>query len=205
MKRNLILDFDDTLVHLVRPRLKWLRTRGITDKIYHPEDVHSYDWFKVKFGDKASDFFLKNSNQTYETHDSHIPGSITFLKWAEKYFNLKIVTHVSNNHVLQAKTNFIKKVYEENNKINIHVEFFEELNDKYKYIDGILIDDYPRHIINHISYNKQPAILFDYQGKNGWSKIKDYGYLTDELQPNLKYYSYATTYEQIKNILKEYI
>ena len=45
----------------------------------------------------------------------------------------------------------------------------------------------------------------DYQGKNGWSKMKNYGELTDQLQPNLKFYNYATSYEQIKNILKEYI
>lgn len=205
MKKNLVLDFDDTLVHLVRPWLKWLRTQKLTKQTFHPEDVTHYEWFKTNFGDEASDFFLKNSNKTYEAHDSHIPGSIAFLKWAEKYFNLKIVTHVSNNHVLEAKSNFIKKIYHDNHQINIKVEFFEVLNDKYKYLDGILIDDYPKHIINHISYNNQPAILFDYQGKNGWSKMKNYGELTDQLQPNLKFYNYATSYEQIKNILKEYI
>lgn len=202
MKQNLILDFDDTLVHFVRPWLKWLRSKGLTKEIFSSKDVVHYDWFQKNFGETSLDFFLKEPDKIYNAHGCQIPGSIAFLKRVQRLFNVKIVTHTSNENILNSKSNFIKNIYHRNHNLNIDVSYFEILHDKYKHIDGILVDDFPLHIINHAAHNKQPAILFNYKNENGWGYLENYKELIKDLNPNMELIHYATNYEEILDILE---
>ena len=96
------------------------------------------------------------------------PDAKGFYDYCVRNFDTEILTHASKEETKIAKKMFAQKWLDK----DVNIRFFKELNDKYKYIGkAILVDDYPLHVLNHIATNKQPGIIFNYQGKNGWSNV----------------------------------
>ena len=202
MKPKLCCDFDDVLVDFVDSWLKWIHTEGYSIKRHIPSDVEYYTWFIDKFGNNCRDFFLKDPVDCYANKLSAYPGAINFYKFCKRHFDVEIVTHACKVETELAKTNFAKHFFGK----DVKIRFFSVLEEKVNHIAGsILIDDYPFHIIKHAGINKMPGIIFDYNGRNGWSKYKDYRDQIEIDNPGINLIQYATSYEEIKLLLGKYL
>ncbi len=199
MREKISLDLDDTLVPFAKNWLKWIYKEKISNHLYSLEDVKNYSWFYDVFGEKANDYFTSDPKQCYENMNP-FPGSQIFYLFCIENFDVDIVTHADHKKSEIAKKEFIKKWFGKNCKI----KFVKKLQDKYEQTkNSILIDDYPLHIINHITYNKKPAILFNNKNRNGWGHIEDYKPLIEDLKPNMDLFYYATDYVECINILEK--
>lgn len=197
--KKICLDFDDTLVNFIEPWLTWLKDEGYSETVFNKKDVTNYSWFFDRYGDSVKNFFLKNPIDCYNKLRLY-PDSDKFYNWCKRHYNTEILTHASKEETKTAKTMFAKKWLEE----DVNIRFFKELNEKYKYIgDAILIDDYPLHVINHIATNKQPGIIFNYQGGNGWSNVNNYKELINKLTPDMNLCYTAVSYVELIEILKD--
>lgn len=58
-------------------------------------------------------------------------------------------------------------------------------------------------MIRHGARNNCPAVLFDYNGKNGWSKMEDYKEIQLEENYNPNLHRYARNYYEAQKSLLE--
>jgi hypothetical protein len=201
MKPKLILDLDDTLVNFVDNWLSWIHKEGYSTRRYIPSEVEYYTWFIDKFGPNCRDFFLNDPIDCYTNKLVPYRGALSFYKFCERHFDVEIVTHACKVETEIAKTNFVKHYFGK----NVKIRFFSVLEEKVNYIGGsILIDDYPFHVIKHTEINKMPGIIFDYNGRNGWSKLENYINILRDVK-SLDLIKYATTYKELKLFLGEHI
>jgi len=194
---KITFDLDSTLADMVSPWLVWLKTEGFTNELFTSADVKTYNWFMSEFGESVRDFFLKDPIHVYTECIKPFPGAKDLILWAiANKFEFEIVTHADRDSTRQAKINWI------NQHLGLppsFIRFFENLHNKSAYLDeSILIDDYPHHAIQHIARNKQPAIIFDYHGNNGWSKLEGYSELMIAESPDMNKCRIAKTYDEVK-------
>jgi len=110
--------------------------------------------------------------------------------------NVIIISSTRDHHTKE-------KIEHAQHYFGIDKEQFIPVNkEKYSFTkDGILIDDYPLHVMEHIEYNKQKGIIFNYENRFGWCKQDNYmldrtlsdfmGVVEDDK------FSIATSYQEI--------
>lgn len=198
---RLSVDFDSVLVDFMEPWFDWLIHKRITNFKFNASHALSYDWLCKQFGPVVYDYFREDPFETY-TKVQMFPGAKEFLNWCfDNFEHVEIVTHSDQDTTAQAKLDYVKTYFDTKS-----IKFFSKMDEKFKHTsDSILIDDYPLHCVKHIVHNDRPAILFDWNNNNGWSKLGDYIDLLEELKPDLGFYHKAYDYEQTKNILKGYL
>jgi 5'(3')-deoxyribonucleotidase len=158
MNKIIFLDYDETLVDLLSPTLKYIRNElNITIK---REEVIEYNYLSNLLGEVIYDYW---NNNTYE---NVIPfsGSVNFVKNLKSLgYNICIISscHINNSlHKLNHISNFFPFV-------DNFIPVFD--HNKHKYTkDSILIDDYNKNIIEHTIINNAPGLLFSYNSINKW-------------------------------------
>ena len=199
--RKLVLDFDSTLAALMEPWMIWLYRKGYSDYVHDLSEVESYCWMHEKYGNSVSGFFHDDPEHTYSNYVLPYPGAKEFVRWTLEHFEeVEIVTHSNKPETEKAKVEWAREYLDFDN-----LRFFSVLEDKFKHIQGsILLDDYPLHVIKHLSRNGCPGIVFDYNKGNGWSKLETYKDLLNEENVNIcdiKYeYNYYGVMKSLMNI-----
>jgi hypothetical protein len=195
---KLIIDLDSTICDFMDPWLVWLNVRNYTDIFYRVEDIPSYDWIVDKFGNSTRDFFLDEPMITYKEWIKPYKGAKEFLDWCCENFDATILTHAFCEKTEEAKTWHVKHKI----KSDIPVKFFRTLHDKFKHIDdGILIDDYPYHVIKTTGKTNKDSIIIDHDGRNGWSKLESYKELIEQEKVDVSKLHYTKSFEEIKEVL----
>lgn len=172
-------DFDSVLFNLLNtPEKGWLHylnKKHGTD--YVLEDIIHWKWLYDTFPD-AGNFFHKGRY----SQCAFIEGAKEFVLKLQCLGEVSILTATST-HMLEEKEELIK------NHFNVPVIHEKE---KYKYADGILIDD---NFLNCYRYTKAggKAILYTHFGRYSYN---------DFIWVNKDFYK-AESYEDILEILKE--
>lgn len=195
---KLSIDLDSTLCTFCEGWVEWCYEKNLTPFKLTLEDIKSYDYMGKTYGEKCNDFFLKNPYDCYENWLKPYPNSGDFLEWCSNRFDTEIITHACKKETEEAKIEFCRKHYNFKN-----VKFVKNLHDKYIHLqDRILIDDYPVHCVMNNSRNGNDSIIFNINGKNGWSNISTYNHLIEgeTINPNKLWYS--TNYNATKRILR---
>lgn len=157
---KIFLDFDSTLNNIVNPWLDWIYDK-FGERVLS-EELTSYDFLERKFGYHATTFW-----KTPGVYDKVQPlfGALEFVESLRQMNvdEIKIITS-SPEGMQDEKNSYLKRVFGFDSCDVIHS--FE----KFKHTsNSILVDDYDKHILTHISNNKSPGILFNFKNKYGWS------------------------------------
>jgi 5'(3')-deoxyribonucleotidase len=201
MKNNkLVLDFDSTLCDLMSPWMDWLHREKFSSVVHALSEVETYDWISRNYGSQGNGFFHNDPEHTYSNYVLPFPDAKLFVEWAQEHFGeVVIVTHSSKKSTERAKREWGQEYLNFDNFF-----FFSELEDKYKFTgDGILVDDYPLHVIRHIARNNSSAVLFDYNLENGWSKMENYKDIIEEENFEPSRFRQATNYHEAKKSILE--
>lgn len=181
---KIYLDYDSTLVNFDKAYTQTINERYGTS--YTSKDLVTWDFIQEKHG--------KESEVWKETgfYDKVVPitGALDFVGSLQYNFginNIFIIT-ASSPQSIPEKDSHIHKWFKILDDNIIHT------NTKFKYTqDGILIDDYIKHICAHIEFNQQPGILFNLN--------KSYGWCPDEIENKPEQLSICHTYCEILETL----
>ncbi len=196
---KLFIDYDTTLVNLIDPWIDWINEK------YHvnimASDINRWYYLSDVFGEDANDFWKSEKYNHYTDRDIYQPykGSINFFHKAQSMFgreNVYIISSSRDHHVKE-KIQHAKHYFgvDENNFIPVKRSKYELTQ------DGILIDDYPLHVMEHIHYNDHHGIVFNYENRFGWCRESNY-----TLDPTLsnflditddKKFEIVTSYEEV--------
>jgi hypothetical protein len=201
---NIIFDLDSTLCEFMDPWFEWLVEHKHTNHLFKKEDCLHYGWIHENFGvDVVNGYFLNDPVSLYSHIIQPYYGAAEMVKWAKENFDgVEIVTHANTRATKVAKTAFVREHFDMKDS---EIRFFHVLEEKVMHVkNAVLIDDYPLHIIYHMARNLRPAILFDYEGRNGWSKLRDYVPLIESERPDFRFYHKAEAYHEIKDFLRGY-
>lgn len=160
------LDMDNTLVDLADGWVKWLKKKNIAN--ITSKDILNWDWISENFGNKSNDYW--KTPGIYERDILPIPGSITFVAALQKIYGKDDVVIISNSarNMIAEKTDYAVKHFKVDSGNILHVEHKSQYT-----FDGVLIDDAPHNIINHIKQNQVPGLLFNYRNRWGWAKLEE--------------------------------
>jgi 5'(3')-deoxyribonucleotidase len=162
---KVFLDFDNTLVDLAQGWLDWLaKEKYIKVTTKH---IKEWDWLSKTYGEHVNEYW-----KTPNIYDDiiPIPGSITFVEALKRIYGRENILIISNSakNMIDEKTIFAEKYFKILPTNVLHVA------DKWKYTsEGVLIDDAPHNVIDHVKANQTPAILFNYRNKWGWANLKE--------------------------------
>lgn len=198
MKKTLVLDLDSTLCNFTDAWCEWIfKKYGHKFTSY---DISTYDWPRKTLGPEANDFFKKDPIKAYREWIKPIPMAFEFIRWCQTcnlFKEVYILTHANDGETVVAKEEFVK-----NNFGNIKVQFFNEMNDKYKHLNNcILVDDYFLHHCYHSKYNNGVGILFNLNNSYGWCKIQNYVDLHQNSKEILNRIFTAYNYNDVISIL----
>jgi 5'(3')-deoxyribonucleotidase len=201
---KIFVDYDTTLVNLIDPWVEWINQKynvNITTT-----DINRWYYLGEVFGKEADDFWRSEKYNHYTDKDILQPfkGAVEFFHTLQKEFgkeNVFIVSSTRDHHkeekIIHAQHYFgiEKKQFIPVNKEKFHVV-----------TNGILIDDYPLHVLEHIKYNKQKGIVFNYEGRFGWCRECNYS-LDQTLDSVLQYtkdstFHYAISYCEVLSLLR---
>ena len=196
---KIFVDYDTTLVNLIEPWVKWINNKyhvNITSK-----DINRWYFLGEVFGQEADDFWRSEKYNHYTDKDILLPydGAVNFLHTLQKQFgeeNVFIVSSTKDHHK-------VEKIEHAQHYFGIEKKQFIPVNkSKYNLTQGgILIDDYPLHVMEHIRHNQQKGIVFNYENCFGWCQKSNYALdttLTDFMDiVNDKNFSIIASYEQI--------
>lgn len=196
---KIYVDYDTTLVDLIDPWVEWINEK------YHVNiqttDINRWYFLGEVFGKEADDFWRSERYNHYTDKEIFLPyqGAVEFFQTLQEKFgvhNVFIISSTKDHHKEE-------KIKHAQHHFNIDKEQFIAVNkEKYaKTKDGVLIDDYPLHVMEHIQYNQQKGIVFNYENRFGWGKQSNYVLdktLTDFLYvtKNNKF-SIATSYQEV--------
>lgn len=162
MKPVIFIDYDSCLNDLNEA---WC---GYINKKYNAnissKDILHWNWCEDTFGKDSSDFWKDGCNYYF---DDIMPreGAIDFINSIRNDYEIVILTSSWPG------TESVK-----NEHIQRHFGLYNVIHDSNKYLysgEGILIDDRPQTILNHIAYNDEVGIIFDCYGGYGWSKLTE--------------------------------
>jgi len=169
---KIFIDYDTTLVNLIDPWVVWINKKYNVEITSH--DINRWYFLGEVFGREADDFWRSEKYNHYTNKDIFLPyeGAIEFFQTLQKKFgveNVYIVSSTKDHHKEE-------KIIHAQHYFNINKEQFIPVNkEKYNFTkDGILIDDYPLHVMEHIEYNKQKGIVFNLENRFGWCKENNY-------------------------------
>lgn len=162
---KIYLDFDSTLVDFTKGWIDWLKKeKNIKIKA---KDIEHWDWISKHHGEDVNRYW--KTSGIYKNDIKPIAGSqefIVILKYLYGEDNIFIISNSARN-MEDEKWEYSKKHFNFNPSNFIHVA------DKFKYTsDGILIDDAPHNVVDHVVNNGKPAILFNYRNTYGWGKLE---------------------------------
>lgn len=184
---NIYVDYDTTLINLIDPWVKWINDKykvNITT-----QDINRWYFLGEVFG-KEADNFWKEENH-YIDKEVLLPydGAIDFFKTLQKKYgrkNVKIISSTRDHHTKDKVAHMAEYFGVDPNSVNIakdnntsdqnDYEIILTSKEKYSYTKGgVLIDDYPLHVLEHIHFNQEPGIVFNYNNRFGWCKESNYG------------------------------
>ena len=202
---KIYIDYDNTLINLIDPWVVWINNKynvNITSN-----DINRWYFLREVFGKEADDFWRSEKNNHYADKNIFKPnhGANFFLQTMQKKMgeeNVFIISSTKNHHIL-------KKIEHAQYFFGIAKKQFipvDEDNKKYKVTKGgILIDDYPLNVMEHVCYNQKKGIVFNHNDRFGWGQKSNFvldttlaGFLhiVDD-----KNFSVVTSYEQINTEL----
>ena len=169
---KIYIDYDTTLVNLIDPWVKWINEKYNVN--LSTLDINRWYYLGEVFGREADDFWRHPKYNHYIDKDVLQPyeGAVEFFKTLQKKFgeeNVFIISSTKDHH----KEDKIKHAM---HFFGIQKQRFIPVNKEKYHItkDGILIDDYPLHVMEHIAYNEQKGIVFNYEGRFGWCRQCNY-------------------------------
>ena len=201
-KMKIFIDYDTTLVNLIDPWVSWVNKKyNVT---IASSDINRWYYLGEVFGKEADDFWKSEAYNHYEEKDFLQPyeGAVDFFHTLQKMYgtkNIFIVSSTRDHHRVEKMKHAI-------HHFGIEAEQFLPVNkEKYKTTTGgVLIDDYPLHVMEHIASNREKGIVFNYQDRFGW--CRECNYVLDKTLDAFvhvakdKKFSIATSYS---DILKE--
>jgi len=193
------IDYDTTLINLIDPWIEWINKKY--NVIITSNDINRWYFLGEVFGKEADDFWRHSKYNHYADKNILKPynGAVDFFLTLQKQFgeeNVIIISSTRDHHTKE-------KIEHAQFYFGINKEQFIPVNkEKYSFTkDGILIDDYPLHVMEHVQHNKQKGIVFNYENRFGWCKQSNYVVdrtLSDfiDVVKNDKF-SIATSYQEI--------
>ena len=200
---KIFIDYDTTLINLIDPWIKWINEKYQVS--LQTDDINRWYYLGDVFGAEANDFWKSEKYNHYTDRDVYKPynGAVDFFHTVQNIFgreNVYIISSSRNHHIAE-------KIEHAKYYFSIDPSNFISVKDK-KYVltkNGILIDDYPLHVMEHIHYNNHPGIVFNYENRFGWSKESNYlldPTLSDFLEVvQNKKFSIKTSYEEVLYLL----
>lgn len=185
---NIYLDYDQVLVNLLGPWLSWLKeTHGAS---LTPRDVKKWNYIGDTYGENANDFFKQVG--IYDIIKP-LPNAISFVE------NIKDVVSKDKIFVISYCQDGQENEKKYHAKKYFDIDNFIPSREKWKLTsNGILIDDNPDYILNHVFYNRHPGILFNNRFEYAWAKFPE-----DHIE--CKLLNVCTTYENIILEIKKYV
>lgn len=151
------VDFDDVLYKLDDLNNSYVKERygvEITSK-----DVVSWSFYVDEF---PSIIELWTKWELYGKGDL-FPGAIEFIHSLKQIGPVQIVTASGSEEISINKDKMIKEMFGDIKIIHTR--------EKSAYTVGtILIDDYSKNIVDHVTRNNSLGLLFDFENSYGWSK-----------------------------------
>ena len=196
---KLYIDYDTTLVDLIDPWLSWINKKY--DVSLRSIDINRWYFLGEVFGPEADDFWRSKKYNHYTDIMIYQPyfGAVAFFKTVQKLYgkeNVFIVTSTRDHHT-------IDKLKHAKHYFNIQDEQFITVNKEkfHKTTDGILVDDYPLHVFEHIVNNKRKGIVFNYENRFGWCQPYNY-HLDQTLSKYIDYvessnFSVVSSYDEL--------
>ena len=143
--KTVLIDLDSTLVDILSPAMEILNKEQNTN--FTLEDIVRWDSFYELYDKDRVDKLL-NSDEFYRDYVKPIDGSVMFVEYMKKYFNVKVVTAGKNT---EFKKKFVRDLFD--------VETIFEQH-KYKIKGDLLIDDKFSTIYTWIKETDKYGILF---------------------------------------------
>ena len=196
---TVFIDYDTTLVNLIDPWVEWINKKyNVT---ISSNDINRWYYLGEVFGSEANNFWKSEEYNHYTDREIFQPyeGAVEFFHTLQDMFGRENVFIISStkDHHKKEKIEHAKHYFSISNDQFIAVE-------KGKYTltsGGVLIDDYPLHVMDHIEYNKHKGIVFNFEDRFGWCKESNYpldstltGFIHTVEDDN---FSIATSYMQI--------
>ena len=196
---KIFVDYDTTLVNLIGPWVSWINEKyNVT---ISSNDINRWYYLGEVFGSEANNFWKSEEYNHYADRDIIKP-----YEGAVEFFHTLQEVHGRENIFIISST----KDHHKKEKIEHAKHYFDISSDQFIAVDkgkhtltagGILIDDYPLHVMEHIEYNKQKGIVFNYEDHFVWCKNCNYSLdatLTDFMHiVEDDRFSIATSYQQI--------
>ena len=196
---KIYVDYDTTLINLIDPWVDWINKRysvNITSN-----DINRWYFLGEVFDKTANDFWRSEEYNHYIDKEflSPFEGAVDFFHALEEKYGKSnvIIISATRKHHKEEKIKHAKYYFGITDE-----QFIASEKEKYEYTkDGILIDDYPLHVMEHIHHNNQKGIVFNYEDRFGWCKLHNYG--LDEKFTKFSQitkndnFSMATSYEQV--------
>ena len=196
---NIYVDYDTTLVNLIDPWVQWINKKY--DVSLQTTDINRWYFLSDVFGREANDFWKSEHYNHYIDRDIYKPyiGAKDFFRTLQSKFgkdSIFIISSSRDHHITE-------KIKHATHHFGIDKSNFIPVNNQ-KYgltKNGILIDDYPLHIFEHIHHNNNYGIVFNLDNRFGWARKCNY-----QLDPTLDEYIniaqdekffVATSYDQI--------
>jgi len=196
---KIYIDYDTTLINLIDPWVDWINEKynvNITSN-----DINRWYFLGEVFDKKANDFWRSEEYNHYMDKEFLLPfkGAVDFFHALENKYGKSnvIIISATRKHHKEEKIKHAKHYFG-----IIDEQFIASEKEKYEYTkDGILIDDYPLHVMEHIHHNNQKGIVFNYEDRFGWCKLHNYR-LDEKLTKFSQItkndnFSIATSYEQV--------
>ncbi len=196
---KIYIDYDSTLVNLIDPWIDWANEKYSVN--LSPSDVNRWFFFSEVFGKEADDFWRSKKYNHYTDKDilQPYPGAVDFVQKVQSQYgkeNVYIISSTRDHHT-QAKIEHVEHYFQISGR-----NFIPIAKDKHTCTsDGVLIDDYALHVMQHVKYNKHPGIVFNYEHRFGWSNPCNY-VLDDTLKnyldiPNEDKFHVLNTYGEV--------
>ncbi len=196
---KIYIDYDTTLVNLIDPWVGWINEKynvAITSN-----DINRWYFLGEVFGLEANDFWKSETYNHYTDRDVFQPykGAVEFFHALQNLYgheNIFIISSTKDHHKKE-KIKHAKHYFGISDDQFIAVEKGKHTLTN----DGILIDDYPLHVMEHIYHNQKKGIVFNYENRFGWCRQSNY--TLDATLTNLLdvtedgNFSIATSYQQI--------
>ncbi len=196
---KVFIDYDTTLVNLIDPWVAWINKKyNVT---ISSNDINRWYFLGEVFGREADDFWRSKKYNHYTNKEILQPfeGAVEFFQTIQNMFGVESTFIVSStrDHHKEEKIEHAKHFFD------IDATQFIPVNKEKYHItkDGILIDDYPLHVMEHVKYNNQKGIVFNLDNRFGWCRrcnysmdktLKDFTHVVEDEK-----FSIATSYEKI--------
>ncbi len=169
---TVFVDYDTTLVNLIDPWVEWINKKyNVT---ISSNDINRWYYLGEVFGKEADDFWRSEKYNHYTDKEIFQPyeGAVDFFHTLQEKFGAENTFIISStrDHHKEEKIKHAKHYFGIDEK-----QFIPVNKEKYNVTkNGILIDDYPLHVMEHIEYNKQKGIVFNYENRFGWCRQSNY-------------------------------